>query len=471
MRRDDADDADTHDSDTAESDTDESGSPNEPEGSARPTRSGSTPTTRRSAVLALASATLGTGCLRLDASDATATDTRSPSDSRTGTPTASEVPEPTDTPTETETDTATQSPTPEPIQPAPADWDRVVPVTTRPQYGDGHVVYLTDRQDADDQSVETGVRCHSASDGSQQWTYTLPEYPSLGDAVVTDDAVYFSCSERTAKLDLASGRVRWEIDLGSRGPLTLADGVLVATKVESLKGTDVFAGLDTASGEELWRTSTGVYVGGYGVVEPAVADGVVAVTGSDGGVTAVSASDGGVRWSRDVGETGTSDVAADGGQFFVTAGGAPVTAHDPQSGTENWSLDTSATGDTGGSDEPQLAATGGRVIVSLDHLSAIDAADGTPQWATTEISHTTGVETDGEFLYCVGDTDFDDDHQNVECAFRLDPATGRVETTYPAPFRPEYGPADLAVGDARVFLRLYGYDGPSNRLRAIPKSV
>jgi outer membrane protein assembly factor BamB len=127
----------------------------------------------------------------------------------------------------------------------------------------------------------SGADAFDPGSGRVLWTSTIPSgvvaapLPA-GDGVLVVDRIF----HRLHRLDLATGREIWAVQLGT----TLAPPVLVGSRVITADEQGSLVALDAASGRVLQKLTLR-----SGVRSPlAVGGGSVYVVGNDGGVTAVS---------------------------------------------------------------------------------------------------------------------------------------------------------------------------------------
>lgn len=365
----------------------------------------------------------------------------------------------------TEAATAQTTAESEGVAPAAAFWKRTLPATEKPAYADGR---LFSAHNKDDETQTPTVRRLSTETGEDEWETELPADPhennEITGFVADGDSVWVSNQFQVARIDATDGSVAWRREVGTFAGIGKAGDRLLVPRDPPIDGSAVRC-LSAADGSDVWEAELDAGPTGNFVT---TADSVV-VSLWDDRVESVSLADGSTQWVDRYGpEDGWFALAANQSTVFTTWENNPVVALDPARNEQRWEYDTSLTGDTTGR-PVGLSATEDAVYLSVNSLSAIDAGDGTPKWSTSGIANTSRrAEADGEFVYCYGDYDYGEDQYNIETFFRLGRETGRVEQTYPTPFRPERYPYGFVVGEDAVYARLYA-NGEQNQLLAIKK--
>jgi outer membrane protein assembly factor BamB len=195
---------------------------------------------------------------------------------------------------------------------------------------------------------------------------------------------------RVTVIDLASGDVRWTMELGTpiAGAVTLDAGRVLATTLGGQKEPSEVVALDAKSGDELWRASA--EDASNLVTAPVVADGRMLTLDALGGVLAFDAEDGRFLWRTEVinpiaprgqpfllqGVGAPAPVSADGRVFAVDVTGR-VYAFDAETGAALWDQ---ALNDPSQFSPPLL--TDDHILVSTDSgtLYAIDRRSGHLVW-------------------------------------------------------------------------------------------
>jgi outer membrane protein assembly factor BamB len=125
---------------------------------------------------------------------------------------------------------------------------------------------------------------------------------------------------RVTAVELASGDVRWTMELGTpiSGAVTLDAGRALVTTLGGREDPSEIVALDAESGDELWRARA---EGASNLVTaPVVADGRMLTLDAFGGVLAFDAEDGRFLWRTEV----VSPLAPRGQPFLLQGVGAPA---------------------------------------------------------------------------------------------------------------------------------------------------
>ncbi|MGW3181301.1 outer membrane protein assembly factor BamB family protein [Kitasatospora sp. NPDC001119] len=198
----------------------------------------------------------------------------------------------------------------------------------------------------------SSVRCYDLATGAPRWTGPA----GVSAALALDGGTVYAAGRPRGllALDARTGERRWERDLVVSGPLTVhRDALLVSSPPETMASTIVAAldpatgaqlwasvqhgelscpvsaagrtvymgggdrlfGLDTTTGDWVWKANT--FAGRKGGTPAMVAteDGVYAWSG-DGRLWAFDPSTGGMRWQDDSEEVGRISLAAAGGTVY-----------------------------------------------------------------------------------------------------------------------------------------------------------
>jgi len=246
-----------------------------------------------------------------------------------------------------------------------------------PTVADGRIVVGSGSDREDDDASVTALR---ADDGEVLWRHGVGKFARSAPAVV-DGAVYAGGNDEVSRLDLASGEVDWTFETGAVEGADAPDAVfggvaVVDDTVVAATRSGLVHGLDAATGEPRWSTTTG----GNVHTTPAVADGSVYVGSYDGRVYAVSLADGEIRWRFDTGDLVVTSAAATASTVYAASKTGRVHALAAGDGSERWSA--SATDGEG-------AVTGGPVVAGdtvlvgtgrRESVVAFGADDGTRRW-------------------------------------------------------------------------------------------
>ncbi|HZD37306.1 MAG TPA: PQQ-binding-like beta-propeller repeat protein [Actinomycetes bacterium] len=220
--------------------------------------------------------------------------------------------------------------------------------------------------------------------GRQRWSVPLPVGSQLDSNIgplVDGDTVYATEGDQLRALAAADGSQRWRLDLGgSVYDASLRDGVIVV-RVGPLEAGHL-AGVDAASGRELWRHTPprGAWLSWQ---QLGTDDGGVVVTGERGSLVALERRDGTVRWTRPAGERSTPRIFATAGNRVLWIDRGALEAYDAARGRLLWrTAGVVRTGET----SVELTVAGGVVVVGLGldpsyrPVTAYDLATGIQRW-------------------------------------------------------------------------------------------
>jgi outer membrane protein assembly factor BamB len=297
----------------------------------------------------------------------------------------------------------------------------------------------------------------SLKDGSIAWTFAAGR-PIHGEALVTDDAVYFVCDNGYLfKLGRKSGKELWRYDLGDarvsrvlphetvyeydfRAPRpTLADGVLYVGS-----GDGSLHAVRAASGEGVWRfvpesqVST-VSVGGASVSEKgkvradAAVDGERVIFGSfDGNLYAVDRAQGTLVWKKDTrARIDSTPVVVDDKIILGNFGGV-VYGFNAADGAVAWRR-----GWWGSAVESTAVPYGDRIYIGASDLRRVTCLDpkiGRVLWRTDVYGWTWSRPLVTEkyiYVAVAGGSPYDIRH--VPSLTVLDRITGAIVWRWPAP--------------------------------------
>jgi outer membrane protein assembly factor BamB len=229
------------------------------------------------------------------------------------------------------------------------------------------------------------------ADGRVMWRAKPPGAYGLGRYLgsASDTTVFTGSPQgRLYAIDVASGTLRWSLDLQYREPATVFEPVLKGHAV--FAGFTVFSnpslggvlGVDADTGLELWRT-TFDGVGTTWAGGPAVARDLVICAGSTGRLIAFDRKSGAVRWSIERGEGLPSHdfrpLTARGSAIAVGSLAGEVERYDLTSRTLRWRH-----AGQDGSVAFGLVEDGRAVYVATlgGRLTALNAIDGHVLWRT-----------------------------------------------------------------------------------------
>ena len=155
-----------------------------------------------------------------------------------------------------------------------------------------------------------------------------------GNPAIADGTVYFGGYDGWIyALDLASGQIKWEADLGGHiiGGAVVAEGLLYVGS-----SNNRLHALDPATGTERWYFEAGDDIW----ATPLVEDGVIYVAAMDKKLYALNAADGSERWPKAFSADGalaTTPVLVDG-TLLVGGFDRRLRAVDAASGEQKWSF-------------------------------------------------------------------------------------------------------------------------------------
>jgi outer membrane protein assembly factor BamB len=175
---------------------------------------------------------------------------------------------------------------------------------------------------------------------------------------VGDGRVYLWAAGEVIALDAVTGSSIWQVP-SVVTPGVEVDGVLYLAN----------AALDAATGAQLWSATVPVLFG------PAVVDGMVYASGTDGHLYALDAATGSVAWSADAGGSFVPEVA---GGIVYGETGRDLLAFDANTGGLVW------TADLGGDVGTNGPAVGWGVVYGRtrnERITALDAVTGRTLWS------------------------------------------------------------------------------------------
>ncbi|MFM0330105.1 outer membrane protein assembly factor BamB family protein [Paraburkholderia strydomiana] len=234
-----------------------------------------------------------------------------------------------------------------------------------------------------------------------------------------EDSIFFCGYDGFAhRVARATGEILWTTPLGdfvgASPTIDVADGVAFVAVNYRTRRSDVLA-IDLASGHVIWRR-TGI---AESYARPGICDpDLVIFAGNDGIVQGLSRSDGEIRWKTRLPAQVKGWIVADGASCFLGCFDGCLYALDGRSGQPLW--------------HKKLAewllvhpvAIRGHVIVSsASHLCSLSQADGTINWVAPCGGRVTGVGVDPTGDMCVGAGE----HGDIFC---FDSASGRRRWEY-----------------------------------------
>lgn len=306
--------------------------------------------------------------------------------------------------------------------------------------GSGAVDVVAPRKTRCDTDQQPVVTAFAVDSGAVRWILCSAESGSWWLAGASDDLVYATVTESTSSLvalDTATGEEQWRTSLGSAnfrlpsGPFLGSDVAVVVLTGGS--ETAQVVGLDPTTGQEIWAT-TGTN-GGYATSEDVV-------IGGGSTITAYSRETGEQRWSvvPRGGYSGYSDpVISDGMVVIATDPGA--VALDLDSGAERWRTTTSPQGVPGVVEDRILVWSG-----QDDPTSGVDMATGEILWTQPGHSSYDNVFAIGDgavYVFALGEGGTG---ESTATAYEV--ATG--ETRWSHGLGPQFGPWPFVANDVYV---------------------
>lgn len=232
----------------------------------------------------------------------------------------------------------------------------------------------------------------AASDGSEQWTYTLDAAPFYSSPAIADGLVAIADDNGTVHaVNQSDGSGAWTHSVGSG---TFSSPAIANGTVYVGGGDGLVYALDTADGSEQWTYDTGSEIN----APPAVVDGTVYIGNGAADLYALAASDGSLEWTYTQAATYIrSAPAVVDGTVYVNGGGSDTHAVATSDGSQEWLYDAPA------AMQSSPAVANGQVFVfSSSILHALAASDGSEQWTYSFGTQGTGspAVVDG-YVYAV----------------------------------------------------------------------
>lgn len=277
-------------------------------------------------------------------------------------------------------------------------WEVSIPDPAEPTFDDAGI-YLGARYGL--VGVDSSVGVYAlARDGNRRWRARTGDGTS-GVGLDADTAYVGSSDGGVYAFDTASGSRRWRYRYGSGEGVTygswlrptVVDDVVVTT-VEypgsDGEGAHAVIGLDTESGERLWRTP----IADNAFTDPVVVDGVVVFGADDGRIYAVEAASGDIRWRVETGYGVRGSPVRRGDTLFVGSRDDRLYALGTD-GSERWTVKFGNDVDAG------PAVDSGRVYAgSADYtVAARAAATGDAVWRHEGRAPVTAMAVDGDIVY------------------------------------------------------------------------
>ncbi|MDQ4107731.1 MAG: PQQ-binding-like beta-propeller repeat protein [Actinomycetota bacterium] len=240
--------------------------------------------------------------------------------------------------------------------------------------------------------IDSRVNAVNLASGDPAWGSPVQLEDVVRTPVAVDETAAYvgDAGGRITVVELASGDVRWTVELGTpiSGAVTLHAGRALVTTLGGREEPSEIVALDAEDGDELWRARA--EDASNLVTTPVVADGRVLTLDAFGGVLAFDAEDGGFLWRTEVvnplaprqpfllREAGApAPVSSDGEVFAVDVTGR-VYAFDAETGAGLWDHALNAVSQS----SPPLL-TDDHVLVPTDAgtLYAVDRRSGHLIWS------------------------------------------------------------------------------------------
>jgi outer membrane protein assembly factor BamB len=292
------------------------------------------------------------------------------------------------------------------------------------------------------------------------------------------DSVYVAGRDGTVeRLDEASGRSRWSVDLGTRLSAGVgSDGKLVAVATDE---GEVFA-LDAGNGSVRWRARVSSEV----LAAPAIGDGLVLIRSADGKVFAFGADDGKRRWVYQRAPASLivrapAGLAVQGDTAYGGFADGKLVAIALENGEPRWEATVAvphgATELERVTDVEGVPALEGREVCAASYqgkVACFDVRTGNQIWAR-EMSSVTGVSLDARYAYVSDDAGsvYAFDRSDGHSVWKQDKLAYR-ELSLPVPFD-----SVIVVGDKEGYVHFLArgsgafvarFDTDGGAIRAAP---
>ena len=267
------------------------------------------------------------------------------------------------------------------------------------------------------------------------------------------DSVYAAGQDGTvARLDAASGRLRWRVDLGTRLSAGVgSDGRLVAVATDE---GEVFA-LDAQNGSVRWRA----HVSSEVLAAPAIGDGLVLVRSADSRIFAFGADDGKRRWvyqhaAASLVVRAPAGLSIQGDTAYAGFPGGKLVAIALENGGPRWEATVAvphgATELERVTDVEGVPALQDREVCAAAYqgkVACFDVRNGNQIWSR-EVSSITGVSLDARYAYVSDDKGsvYAFDRSDGRSVWKQDKLSNR-ETSLPLPLD-----SDIVVGDLEGYV-------------------
>jgi outer membrane protein assembly factor BamB len=227
--------------------------------------------------------------------------------------------------------------------------------------------------------VEGTTLTHLSPAGETQWAVdSAPAYRP--DLTVSEGSVYHLSSSNFESYDPASGEERWQkliSDVGSLSLSEVAEESVFVSETSDDPGEFLALAFDAETGEERWRTVTGMET------HSTVTHGLWLISSPVDGLTALDTATGEVRWERTPSsELGGPVLAVDDTLCLFRDG--TVHGYALPDGTHRW--EQSLSGDAGFIQRPPSGSAQAADLYIADdraNLTALNARTGDKQWTVT----------------------------------------------------------------------------------------
>lgn len=247
---------------------------------------------------------------------------------------------------------------------------------------DSHSAYRSDLAAAADAVYHISsntLESYDPASGETQWSHRIPDVGILFVSNVTTESVFVSettddpsASLPVLAVDAETGEERWRTKTGMDMGSTISHGLWLIVSV-----VDGVTALDTATGEIQWERSPGI---DYDSSLRVVGDTLCVITNDT--VTGYSLPDGTSVWNQSLPADAqfiaqSPPKSVNPKMLYIADDGANLTALDATTGDKQWQVDTNW-----GDDGYQGMALEGQSLIyhSGTALASYNAMDGTQQW-------------------------------------------------------------------------------------------
>jgi outer membrane protein assembly factor BamB len=235
------------------------------------------------------------------------------------------------------------------------------------------------------------VSAFALADGQRLWRAdTRPEdtdSTNVGGGLGADGSALYAVNglSQLVALDLASGKVKWRVDIGTpgRSAPTIADGRIFLTTIE-----DRLMAFSASDGHQLWtHQAANPLTAMLGQAAPSYYRGLVVAGFGSGELACLRAESGTVVWTDGLGQSRLRGTTGDflsirgapaivGGQVFAISMGGLLVCDDVPTGRRLWDRQVA------GEDTIYAAGDWMFIISAQQELAAIRLADGRVGWVT-----------------------------------------------------------------------------------------